>query len=75
MKLIELLVSVDKHVSVRIEAFDDNLNRHTLIGDNNTEGRIKLMREINKLDCLEYTVTDIDCIWHTQELYIKCMKW
>ena len=74
MKLIELLVTLNKRVYVRIEAIDGTLNIHTIIGDNTTKGRIKLIREIIELECAEYTITDIDCFWGLQELYIKCMR-
>ena len=74
MKLIELLVTLNRNVYVRIEVIDSALNTHTLIGDNNSKGRIKLIREIIELECAEYTVTDIDCFWSLQELYIKCIR-
>lgn len=74
MKLIELLVALNRNVYVRIEAIDSALNIHTIIGDNNTKGRIKLIRKIIELECAEYTVTDVDCFWGLQELYIKCIR-
>ena len=75
MKLIELIRALGSNTYVRIGAFDSDMKKHTIIGETTTRGYIDLLREMKRLDCAEYTVTQIYALWHAQELYIECMKW
>lgn len=76
MKLIELIRTLDSHTFVRIFALDvDNHKTTNIVGETNIKGWTSLIAEIINAGCNDYMVTEIHCLWHTQELYIECMKW
>lgn len=75
MKLIELLRTLDTHTYVRINAIDlDKTKGHIICGETTIKGWTSLIAEITNAGCTDYTVINIHCLWHTQELYIDCMK-
>lgn len=75
MKLIELIRVLGDNAYVRISAFDRDMEKHTIVGEMTARGYVELLHQISSMDCADYTVTQIFCLWHTQELYIECMKW
>ncbi len=75
MKLIELLRVLDTHTYVRINSINlDKTKVHSISGETTAKGWVSLVAEITNAGCAEYTVINVHCLWHTQELYIECMK-
>ncbi len=75
MKLLELLRTLDSHTYVRINVIDVDKNKSVIIiGETSIKCWAALMKEIASVGCAEYTVTQVYCLWHAQELYIDCMK-
>ncbi len=74
MKLIELIRAIGYNAHVRIAVFDRDMEKHTIVGEMTARGYVELMHRIGGMDCADYTVTQIYCLWHAQELYIECMK-
>lgn len=75
MKLIELLRVLDTHTYVRINAIDlDKTKSDIICGETTAKGWVSLVAEITNAGCADYTVINVHCLWHTQELYIECMR-
>ena len=78
MKLIELLRALDTYTYVRIACFDytnNDTEKYIIAGETTLRGYTKLLQEINSIHFAHAKVTQIYCLWHTQELYIECAKW